>query len=74
MLPLGSPSNSWDTVSVEYTSISKEVDEFVYTHQVKAGMTLVFGEEGGIMRRYYHFPLVYLWILSKILFVVMRKG
>lgn len=30
-------SNSWDTVSVEYTSISKEVDEFVFTHQVRAG-------------------------------------
>ena len=32
-----SPSNSWDTISVEYTSISKEVDEFVYTHQVRTG-------------------------------------
>ena len=29
-----SHSNSWDTVSVDYTTISKEVDEFVYTHQV----------------------------------------
>eukprot|EP00752_Nemacystus_decipiens_P002900 g2698.t1 len=26
-------SNSWDTVSIEYTSLSKEMDEFVYTHQ-----------------------------------------
>ncbi|CAN0175739.1 unnamed protein product, partial [Hapterophycus canaliculatus] len=30
---LGLPSNSWDTVSTEYTALSKEVDEFVYTHQ-----------------------------------------
>ncbi|CAM9425618.1 unnamed protein product [Ectocarpus fasciculatus] len=26
-------SNSWDTVSTEYTSLSNEVDEFVYLHQ-----------------------------------------
>ena len=32
--PAPYPSNSWDTVSIEYTSLSKEMDEFVYTHQV----------------------------------------
>ncbi|CAM9547842.1 unnamed protein product [Ectocarpus sp. 6 AP-2014] len=32
-------SNSWDTVSTEYTALSNEVDEFVYTHQ---NMLVVF--------------------------------
>lgn len=38
-------SNSWDTVSIEYTSLSVEVDEFVYTHQVSrpAGRTAAVG-------------------------------